>query len=189
MRGVILWGIKLRLFIVSIIPCLVLISCGGTDNITVNPLTIASDGGTAKERKMAGLMRGHPKQKRKTLLYNARLTSVARARARDMARRNYFGHVDPDGHGPNWHLTRAGYRLPIEWTAFKNSNQVESILGGKATAKEAFHTLVNSSGHRSHLLAAAPFYENHLRYGVGYAYDPSSTYHHYWVIITAPIQR
>ena len=145
MRRVILSGIKLRHFIISLISFLVLISCGGTDNITVNPPPIASDGGTAKEREMAGLIRGHPKQKRRTLLYNTRLTLVARARARDMARRNYFGHVDPDGYGPNWHLTRAGYRLPTEWTAFRNSNQVESILGGKATAKEAFHTLVNSS--------------------------------------------
>ena len=166
-EGVILARIKLRHFIVSLISCLVLISCGGTDKITVRPRPIASGGGTAKEGEMARLMRDHPNQKRRTLPYNTRLISVAKARARDMARRNYFGHVDPDGHGPNWHLTRDGYRLPIEWAAFKNSNQVESILGGKAIAEEAFHTIVNSSRHRSHLLAAAPFYENHLCYGVG----------------------
>ena len=81
MRRVILSGIKLRHFILSLISFLVLISCGGTDNITVNPRPIASDGGTAKEREMAGLIRGHPKQKRRTLLYNTRLTLVARARA------------------------------------------------------------------------------------------------------------
>ena len=179
----------MHLSIISIIACLVLISCGGPDNIVVTPRPVASDGGTAKERKMAGLMRGHPKQKRRMLVYNPLLTSVARARAKDMARRNYFGHVDPDGYGPNWHLTRAGYQLPIEWTAFRSSNQVESILGGKATAEEAFHTLVNSSGHRSHLLAAAPFYANHLCYGIGYAYNPASTYKHYWAIISAPIEK
>ncbi|MDA7881217.1 CAP domain-containing protein [Akkermansiaceae bacterium] len=181
--------IKLRLILISFISCHVLNSCGGPDNTVVTPRPVASDGGTAKEQKMAGLLRGHSKQRRKMLIYNARLTSVARARAKDMARRNYFGHVDPDGYGPNWHLTRTGYRLPIEWTAFKNANQVESILGGKPTAEGAFHELVNSSGHRSHLLASAPFYENHLCYGVGYAFNPASTYHHYWVIITAPIEK
>jgi uncharacterized protein YkwD len=34
------------------------------------------------------------------------LTSVARARAEDMAHRRYFSHVNPDGLGPNF-LVRA----------------------------------------------------------------------------------
>ena len=138
---------------------------------------------------MAALMRGHPKQKRQTLIYNPVLTSVARKRARDMAQRDYFNHTDPDGYGPNWHLTRAGYRLPIEWTAFKDANQVESILAGLQSPDAAFYDLMSSSGHRGHLLATSHFYVNHLCYGVGYAYNPNSKYKHYWSIITAPIEK
>ena len=97
------------------------------------------DGGSVNERKMAALIRGHSGQTRPQLNWDSRLAKSARNRAADMGHRGYFNHVDPDGRGPNWYVTRTGYKLPLQWTAFEYSNQVESIVVGYATAEGAFY--------------------------------------------------
>jgi len=86
------------------------------------------DGGSVSERKMAALIRNHPRQKRAAMVWDRRLHSVAKKRATDMLTRDYLSHTDPDGFGPNWHVTRSGYRLPKAWTTFPSSNQIESYL-------------------------------------------------------------
>ncbi|MFT7173757.1 MAG: hypothetical protein ACI9NQ_001982 [Paracoccaceae bacterium] len=138
---------------------------------------------------MAALARGHSEQKRKSLVWDARLASVARARATDMGRRAYFNHIDPDGFGPNHHITTSGYRLPIKWTAFAEANQVESILAGHASADTAFKRWMGSKKHVNHILALNPFYVNQTRVGIGHAYVPNSPYKHYWVFLSAPPER
>jgi len=155
-----------------------LASCGSginSDEI-VTPRASSRDGGSAQERQMAAL----------TLIWDARLSKVARARAQDMAKRGYFSHVDPDGRGPNWHVTQAGYRLPIKWTAFDKANQIESILGGYASAEAAFKYWLDSPKHATHLLARSAFYQEQTRYGIGYANVPNSEFKHYWVFLSAP---
>lgn len=149
------------------------------------------DWGSTKEKTMAALMRGHPSQKREKLIYSPRLAKVARARARDLGQRAYFGHVDPDGIGPNHHITRTGYRLPLKFTAFKTQNQVESIIGGPRheNVETAFQRLLASRSHRPHMLGTGPFYQDQTRFGIGHAYVPGSPLEHYWSIITAPPSR
>ena len=163
-------------------------SCGGgvAPSEAGPPQPASGDGGMSLERQMAALIRGHSKQKRTSLVWDSRLASAARARATDMGRRKYFNHVDPDGFGPNYHVTKAGYRLPIKWTAFDGSNQVESILAGNSSAYVAFKKWMGSKRHADHILALKPFYGSQTRFGVGFAYVSDSPYKHYWVFLSAP---
>lgn len=165
-----------------------LTSCGGDidPNQAVTPEPTPRDGGSSKERRMSALARGHPQQKRSTMIWDARLNAVARARAKDMGTRQYFGHVDPDGYGPNWHITKTGYRLPIRWTASDEGNQVESILAGHESVDAAFRMWMGSSKHITHILGHSDFYRNQTQFGAGYAFVPHSLYKHYWVFISAP---
>ena len=167
---------------------LLLTSCGTSEllNERVVPQPSSRDGGSVAERKMAALIRGHSGQNRKHLNWDSRLAKSARKRAKDMGRRNYFSHTDPDGYGPNWHVTQAGYRLPISWTAFKDGNQVESIVAGYPTAEEAFYGWMQSPKHLSHLIARNRFYQEQTNFGVGHSFIPGSKHGHYWVLHTAP---
>lgn len=173
------------------IPLAFFTSCGNgvNPNELVTPKVTQSDGGSATEKQMAALVRGHSSQKRTQLVWDSRLASAARARALDMGKRGYFSHIDPDGYGPNWYVTQAGYRLPIQWTAFKSENQVESILAGSNTSQGAFDRWMGSRKHTSHLLAINPFYRNQTRFGVAHVVLPNSQWKDYWVFISAPPEK
>ena len=177
-----------KLFLVSCLAAGLVASCGngGVAPEQVSPQPSPSDGGTAAEKKIAALVRGHSKQSRKQLNWDARLSKSARQRALDMANRGYFDHVDPDGNGPNYYVSQAGYKLPIKWTAFRAANQVESIVAGHATAESAFAHWMTSPKHVGHLLARDIFYEDQTSFGVGHAYVPGSPFGHYWVFHSAP---
>lgn len=156
------------------------------DQAQIKAIPIPSDGGSPKERQMASLIRGHPKQSRDEFVYDARLNGVARAKARDMANRRYFSHTNPEGYGSNWHIAKTGYQLPAQWLAFKGSNQGESLLAGESSVSSGLSRWLSSGTHRSHILALNPFYREQTRYGLGYHYDPNSPFRHYWVLVTAP---
>src|ERR1017187_4876980 len=64
------------------------------------------------------------------LIWNTRLVKVAEAKAYDMAKRDYFSHIDPDGYGINFYINKAGYKLNAEWTKDKSDNSFESIVAG-----------------------------------------------------------
>ena len=167
-----------------------LVSCESNQvPLVIKSAPVPTDGGLAMERQMASLMRGHPKQKREDFIYDARLNGVARAKARDIANRGYFSHIDPDGYGSNFKIAQTGYRLPIQWLAFKSSNQGESLLAGDASPATGLTRWLASGTHRSHILALAPFYQDQTRYGVGYHHDSTSKYRHYWVLLTAPPEQ
>lgn len=114
------------------------------------------------------------------------LVAVARNKARDMATRRYFGHVTPDSVGPNHLVRAAGFPLPLWWGTSRTENNVESLSAGFQSASAAWNALIESPGHRSHLLADDSFYRDQTAYGIGYYYDQNSPYWHYFVIITAP---
>jgi uncharacterized protein YkwD len=135
---------------------------------------------------MAALIRGDSQQRRESLVWDERLHRVAQKRAADLGRRAYFAHVDPDGLGPNHHLTQAGYRLPIKWTAFKSSNQVESILAGDIDPDKACERWLKSGKHRRQLLGLNGFFQAQTRFGVAHARIPGSPFTDYWVYIGAP---
>ena len=143
---------------------------------------------TGEEQQLANLLTTASGQQRNkgAMHLDERLVMVARARARDMAKRDYFNHVNPDGNGPNYLVRAAGYALPASYSTDRKANSIESIGGGYMSAQECWSELLKSPPHRTHLLALEPFFEDQTSYGIGHYYDPNTTYWHYWVIITAP---
>ena len=143
---------------------------------------------TGEEQQLANLLTTASGQQRNkgAMHLDERLVMVARARAMDMAKRDYFNHVNPDGNGPNFLVRTAGYALPASYSTDRKANNIESIGGGYMSAQECWSELLKSSPHRTHLLAQESFYRDQTSYGIGHYYDPNTTYWHYWVIITAP---
>ena len=145
----------------------------------------------SEEQELANRLvtdRGQHRDSRRMVL-DPVLTSVARARAADMARRHYFSHTDPDGNGPNVHAQAAGYELPSSWGRSRAGNFIETIGAGYATPAAAWDAWMQSSSHRTHLLAQSSFYRDQTKFGVGFCSDPSSPFRRYWVILTAPPSR
>lgn len=142
----------------------------------------------AEEQQIFDQMRENSEQKRPTLVCNAILAQVARARAQDMADRNYFGHVNPDGYGPNYLVVAAGYSLPDFYSQSVTGNNIESIAAGYADGEDAWNALLNSEHHRTHVLGLDPFYAEQTDIGIGYVSVDNSEYVRYWVIITAKSQ-
>lgn len=139
----------------------------------------------AQEIAIANFMRQDPNQKRPSLNWNSTLAQVARARALDMATRRYFGHVNPDGYGPNYLVQQAGYQLPSWYDQSPTANNIESIAGGAATPTDVWNLWMSSSPHRTHLLGLDPFYAAQIDYGIGFVQVPGSPFEYYWVVITA----
>jgi uncharacterized protein YkwD len=138
-----------------------------------------------QEAMLARLLLNDDRQNRSVLACDPVLAAVARAKARDMAVRNYFDHVNPDGSGPNVLIEDAGHSLPDSYSQEKTGNNVESIAAGFDTASRAWNGWLNSDQHRPHVLGEEPFFAQQTEYGVGYYFDPTSFYHHYWVVLTA----
>ena len=117
------------------------------------------------------------------------LATSAQRRADDMALRNYFGHVDPNGLGPNEIARRMGYVFPNWWPAAAGANNIESIEAGLAGGVEAVRSLLQdngarTAGHRMHLLGMTDFYASHQEIGIGFSFSPQSDYKYYLVIHT-----
>lgn len=139
-----------------------------------------------QEQAIAQLAMSDNNQGRPTMACDPILSQVARERAMDMAQRAYFGHTNPDGHGPNYLVRQAGYGLPTWYSNAQDGNNIESIAAGYTTADSVWSAWLASSGHRTHVLAESSFWQSQTQYGIGYYYDPSSPYTHYWVFLSAP---
>ena len=130
---------------------------------------------------------------RKPLIWNQTLAMVAQKKAEDLANRNYFSHVNPDGYGINFFIQRAGYTLPKEWTDNIANNNCESLSAGSSSPKDGIIQLINDggfsdhklAGHRVHLLGIDDFFAKAYDIGIGWASNPNSTYRNYLVVITA----
>ena len=90
-----------------------------------------------------------------------------------MAVRNYFSHVNPDGEAAIT-LWKSGYQLPSWWGEFETNNYIRSIAAG-CSPDAAWQAWMNSSGHRTHILALDPF-TTETSYGIGYYYDINNAY-------------
>ena len=135
---------------------------------------------------IANLATNDSEQERPQMICNPILARVAYEKALDMGTRNYFGHVNPDGFGPNYLVNQAGYNLPAWWGNDLDTNYIESIAAGYSTPAATWNQWRASGGHRTHVLGLNNFWREQIYYGIGYAYVPGSRYGHYWVFITAP---
>jgi uncharacterized protein YkwD len=142
----------------------------------------------SEEKAVEGMMVADAGQQRVNPVCDPILSQVARARARDMALRDYFSHTNPDGNGPNLLVREAGFSLPDWYGTEQSANNIESISAGHPTADAAWQAWLNSSSHRTHVLGTEAFYAEQKAYGVGYYYNPNSHYHHYWVFLSAPLE-
>ncbi|KAA2258068.1 sigma-70 family RNA polymerase sigma factor [Solihabitans fulvus] len=77
---------------------------------------------------------------------DARLHAAALAHSQDMARRDFFDHVNPDGEHADARMARAGY----SWSMWG-----ENIAYGQPTAKDVMASWMNSPAHRDNILNCA----------------------------------
>lgn len=140
---------------------------------------------SAEEAALANLMKNQPGQQHPVLNFNSILAKEARRKAKDMADRLYFDHVDPDGYGPNYWVLKAGYVLPPYYGTENDANNIESIGAGHADFNDVWKAFMESSGHRKHLLGEHPFYQEQYEYGIGHFYKKNGSFEHYWVILIA----
>jgi len=85
------------------------------------------------------------------------LQAAARSHSADMAQRNFFNHINPDGVNPFERAQSAGY----------NGTQIaENIAAGYTTAADVTESWMNSSGHRANILDCSL-----TETGIGYVYQ------------------
>ena len=138
----------------------------------------------AQELDIANRMASASGQRRAALQFDPILAQVARERAMDLAKRRYFSHTNPDGHGVNYLVRQAGYVLP-DWYP-GDGNNLESIAAGGATAGVTWSDWMGSPDHKRHLLGEEDFFAEQTSYGVGYYEEAGTPYRYYWVVLTAP---
>jgi uncharacterized protein YkwD len=129
-------------------------------------------------------------QSRPALKWNDILAKVAEEKALDMANRDYFGHVTPEGLGINIQIHEAGYTLPKEWVKEKDQNFFESISAGNPTGVAAIQSLILDKDlpaalHRKALLGMTDFSAGCRDIGIGFARREGSKYGTYVSIVIA----
>jgi uncharacterized protein YkwD len=135
------------------------------------------------EAVLGSLLQHSPLQQRPVLNYSFLLHRVANAHAQDMAQRDYFNHLSPDGVAANERVRRGGFSLPPHYAA--QANNVESLAAGIFNEVAVWAGLLSSAGHRAHLLGEGEFFRAQNWYGIGVAHNPESRYQIYWVILIA----
>ena len=125
------------------------------------------------------------------LKWKEKLAGVAEAKAIDMAKRDYFGHVDPDGYGINYFINESGYKLVPDWIKNKSLNYFESLAVNTSGGEESIKYLIidaktPSLGHRKHLLGLDKWNASLTDIGIGFARrENGSKYKTYTCIIIA----
>lgn len=131
-------------------------------------------------------------EKRDKLIWSEELAKAAYEKAKDMAERDYFAHIDPDGYGMNYKIDAAGFTLANYLLKSKTANNFESIAAGtnRNTGKIMIQQLiidkgVSSLGHRKHLLGMTDFWADAEYCGIGFYKKPDSIYTYYMCVLIA----
>jgi uncharacterized protein YkwD len=140
----------------------------------------------AQEQALADRIASDSRQGRASVTVDATLSAVARAKAADMANREYFAHTDPDGNGANTLVRRAGYSLPSHYSTAASGNNIESLAAGYSSVSSVWSGWMESADHKRHLLGETDFFAEQTALGVGYYEKSGAPYRYYWVVITAP---
>jgi uncharacterized protein YkwD len=125
-----------------------------------------------------------------SLRWNDTLAKVAEAKAMDMAKRNYFDHVNPEGYGINFFINQSGYKLNAGWLKNKKDNYFESLGSGYESGQEAVQSLiidedVTPKAHRDHLLGIGDWNHSLVDIGIGFVKCDGGKYQSYTCIIIA----
>ena len=131
-------------------------------------------------------------EKRAKLIWSDELAKAAYEKAKDMAERNYFSHIDSDGYGMNYKINAAGFTLANYLLESKMTNSFESIAAGtnRNTGKIMVQQLIIDKnipdlGHRKHLLGMTDFWADAEYCGIGFYKKPGSTYTYYMCVLIA----
>lgn len=109
------------------------------------------------------------------LTLDARLHCAARRHSWDMGERNFYGHVNPEGEGPDARIMQAGY---TGWAAVG-----ENIAAGSADPTEIFNGWMASDAHCANIMNL-----QYKHFGIGF-YEGPGDYVHYWTqTFGAPFQ-
>jgi len=107
------------------------------------------------------------------LTRNGMLSLVASEHSKDMACRDFFDHINPDGQNPGDRVQEGGadFAPPWRWIA--------ENIGTHATAREQFDSWMASEGHRTNILD-----ERVDEMGVGLIHiGDGSRYTDYWTVV------
>jgi uncharacterized protein YkwD len=77
------------------------------------------------------------------LTYNSQLAQAAHAKAQDMFAQNYWSHYNPQGQGPAYFISNAGYSYSIAG---------ENLAKDFNTSSGVVNAWMNSTGHRANIL-------------------------------------
>ncbi len=136
---------------------------GGAGGTSQPPITVSE-----LEQRINALVNGERRARSlKPLDLDQDLSKISRANSQDMAKREFFNHVNPDGETPRDRLSRAGYSCPKTTgeNIFQNNlysrvtisgnrksydwNSLEQIAGSTVSG------WMHSSGHRQNILNRA----------------------------------
>jgi uncharacterized protein YkwD len=136
---------------------------------------------TDQEAALVALLQNLPGQGRATFVCNAILQRTARLQAQDMATRGYCATIDPDGFGPNYRVSAAGYVLPTYYNTTQDANNIQSVACGYASAE----AMLQAALPNDHLEGKGKFWSAQTDYGIAYYEAPTAPFGHFWVVITA----
>ncbi len=127
---------------------------------------------------------------RSKLVWNDTLAFVAQNKAVDMAKKDYFSHITPEGKGINLMIAESGYPLKKKWLSNDARNVFVSLASGYVDGISVIKGLikdegVSDAGHRRHLLGAGQWNASLNECGIGFAVNPEAYYGSYICIIIA----
>jgi uncharacterized protein YkwD len=138
---------------------------------------IAANSATTLERRVLDLVNvERAKAHLPALKPDDRLSAIARAHSRDMARRHFFGHVNPDGEDPTTRGRRAGYECRKSLGDRIRTGLAENLYEASGTArKDIEHASVagwmKSPPHRANMLE-----KTYTSTGVGVAVEGDAVF-------------
>jgi uncharacterized protein YkwD len=110
-------------------------------------------------------------------VYDSKLSDIGREDAVDMAARNFFDHINPDGESPTDRAERHGYPVEKDYGTYyrigvgENIALVQHIQGTPdEIAQYIVNAWMNSPDHRENILDLNG--ADYTNLGVGVAYDP-----------------
>ena len=101
------------------------------------------------------------------LEHDATLQQACDIRAAEIVTK--FSHTRPDG---------TSFYSVLSEVGFSSNGYGENIAAGQTAPTAVVNSWMNSSGHKANILK-----EGYTRGAIGYYYDPTSSYGHYWVQI------